>query len=285
MTIREYTQLITQTLQPLYDPREAAAVAKAYMGSRLQMPAYQLALSGDEVLTAEQILQFDADLAKLKSACPLQYVLESAEFYGMDFKVNPSVLIPRPETEELVSLVVQQCAQRDCPNVWDLGTGSGCIAVAVATQVPNAHVFATDLSASALSLAQENARQLNAKVTFACHDMRDVEHLPFALNRFDVLVSNPPYIPQRVRGEMHPNVVEHEPDMALFVPDENPLLFYEALADLGTKVLKHGGCMLMETYEDFHQELMDLFCSKGYVNGSSMLDINGKKRMFYVLWP
>lgn len=279
MTIRESIQTITTTLQPLYDAREAAAIAKAYMLERLACPAYELALRGEEPLPGTLQPQLLHDLAQLSAGRPLQYVLGQAEFYDLVFKVNEHVLIPRPETEELVQRILVDTPSGEAPTIWDVGAGSGCIAVTLATHLPQARVFASDISTGALDVAARNARALAADVTFAQHDMTDSEHLPFVGQQFDVIVSNPPYIPAAVRAEMHVNVTEHEPATALFVPDDRPLLFYEALAIIGTHCLKPGGRMYMETYEDFHQEMMALFARYNYINVESIEDINGRRRM------
>lgn len=279
MTIRESIQTITTTLQPLYDAREAAAIAKAYMLERLSWPAYELSLRGEETLDeAVQHLLME-DLPQLKLGRPLQYVLGVAYFYDLSFQVNEQVLIPRPETEELVQRILMDAQSGNDLSIWDIGTGSGCIAVTLAKHLPQARVFASDISTGALDVAARNARALAADVTFAQHDMTDSEHLPFVGQQFDVIVSNPPYIPAAVRAEMHVNVTEHEPATALFVPDNRPLLFYEALAIIGTHCLKPGGRIYMETYEDFHQEMMALFARYNYINVESIEDINGRRRM------
>lgn len=279
MTIRESIQTITTTLQPLYDAREAAAIAKSYMLERLSWPAYELSLRGEETL--DEVVQhlLMEDLPQLKLGRPLQYVLGVAYFYDLSFQVNEQVLIPRPETEELVQRILMDAQSGNDLSIWDIGTGSGCIAVTLAKHLPQARVFASDISTGALDVAARNARALAADVTFAQHDMTDSEHLPFVGQQFDVIVSNPPYIPAAVRAEMHVNVTEHEPATALFVPDDRPLLFYEALAIIGTHCLKPGGRIYMETYEDFHQEMMALFARYNYINVESIEDINGRRRM------
>ena len=282
MTIREYTRHITDTLQPLYDVHEAAAVAKAYLQARLHLPAHELVLRGNDTLPSPLIGQFNDELLLLQQGTPLQYVLGEAEFYGLTFKVSPDVLIPRPETEELVNLIVRQHRHSPTLRIWDVGTGSGCIAIALAKHLPQAEMFATDISEAALSIARANAKANKVKVTFAQHDMLDTAHLPFGDTHFDILVSNPPYIPAALRSTMHPNVVAHEPHSALFVPDDQPLLFYEALALIGTKCLNPQGSLFAETFEGYHEELERLFLSQGYNDFQSLEDINGKKRIIFV---
>ena len=279
MTIREHIHRITQLLQPLYDAHEAAAIAKAYLQARLALPAHELVLRANEALPALVERQLDADLPQLQQGTPLQYVLGEAEFYGLTFKVNPNVLIPRPETEELVDLIVRQHRHSPTMRIWDLGTGSGCIAVALAKNLSQAEVFATDISEAALAVAQKNAKANQIAIHFARHDMLDAENLPFGDTHFDILVSNPPYIPAALRSTLHSNVVEHEPHSALFVPDDQPLLFYDALVQIGKHCLTPHGKVFAETFEEYHEELNELFTQNGYTQFQSIADINGKKRM------
>ena len=282
MLIREFADTMKQNLLPLYDERETSAIVRSYLSQRLYVAPYQLALMGNDPLSESQQKLFSQDLEQLKKACPLQYVLGETDFYGCRIAVNPSVLIPRPETEELVALAVKQAGMRGMdasPNVWDVGTGSGCIAVAIAKNLPKASVFASDVSEAALQTARTNAENNGVQVTFACHDMTDAEKLPFGECRFDMIVSNPPYIPESGRTQMHGNVLDFEPHGALFVPDDDPLVFYRALAVLGRKCLKREGVILAETYEDFHPQLEKMFSAMSYGRFQSLCDINGRKRM------
>lgn len=281
MTIREHIHRITQLLQPLYDAHEAAAVAKAYLQARLHLPAHELVLRGDEPLPSALNGQLNDELLLLQQGTPLQYVLGEAEFYGLPFKVTPNVLIPRPETEELVDLIVRQHKHSPALRIWDVGTGSGCIAIALAKHLPQAEVFSSDISEAALAVARENAKSNHVAINFARHDMLDTANLPFGNTRFDILVSNPPYIPAALRSTMHRNVVAHEPHSALFVPDESPLLFYEALAQIGKGCLTPHGEVYAETFENYHDELKHLFINHGFIGFESITDINGKKRMIH----
>ena len=278
MSIRSFYHTIFNRLQPLYDSREAAAIAKQYLQAKLSLAAHELALCYDQELTEEQLQHAHTDLEDLAQGTPLQYVLGESEFYGLRLEVSPAVLIPRPETEELVQRVAEALAGHPAPSIWDVGTGSGCIAVALAKLLPKATLYATDISEEALSMARTNARNHNAPVRFALHDMHCADQLPFAETAFDAIVSNPPYIPQSTRPSLHRNVTEHEPATALFVPDDNPLLHYEALACIGQLGLKPGGMLFVETYEDFHKELSDLFRRYNYMNFQSIQDLNGKNR-------
>ena len=277
MTIKELINDITHRLQPLYDSREAAAVASLYAQTKLGMQRHELVLHGHESVDGALEAEIKRDVEQLATGCPVQYVLGETEFYGLPFKVSPAVLIPRPETEELVQMIAQRHAGAPV-RIWDVGTGSGCIAVSLAKLLPDAAVFATDISEEALAIARQNAERNGVKVTFARHDMRDTENLPFGDQRFDVLVSNPPYIPASDRAAMHRNVTDHEPGLALFVPDDDKLWCYRALARLGRRVLNPGGRICVETYHDFHDELTDLFRKNEYSEVQSFRDLNGNPR-------
>ena len=264
-------------MQPLYDEREAAAIAYLYMQHKFEMQRYELVLRGHEEVEPIKMVEIEQELEKLAQGCPVQYVLGETEFYGLPFKVNPAVLIPRQETEELVQMIAQRYAGKHV-KIWDVGTGSGCIAVTLAKMLPDAQVFATDISEEALQLARRNAELNRVEVTFARHDMADAEQLPFGEIRFDVIVSNPPYIPASDRVTMHRNVTDYEPSLALFVPDDDKLWCYSALSCLAQSTLNPDGCLYAETYHDFHNELAELFHQQGFADIQSIRDLNGKLR-------
>lgn len=282
MTIKQLTNDIIQTLQPLYDPREAAAVASWYVCARLKMERYELVLRGGESVDEALMADIQRDMEKLAGGCPVQYVLGETEFYGLPFKVTPDVLIPRPETEELVQMVVKQYEGQKV-KIWDVGTGSGCISISLAKMLPNAEVYATDISEEAFAVARQNAELNRVGVTFACHDMADDAHLPFGETRFDVIVSNPPYIPVSDRANMHKNVVDYEPETALFVPDDDKLWCYRALARLAQSTLHSGGRIYVETYHDFHDELAEMFFQHGFRDVQSIKDLNGRLRFVVMM--
>lgn len=276
-SIKEITTSIRNALQPLYDEREAAAIAYLYMQHKFEMQRYELVLRGHEEVEPIKMVEIEQELEKLAQGCPVQYVLGETEFYGLPFKVNPAVLIPRQETEELVQMIAQRYAGKHV-KIWDVGTGSGCIAVTLAKMLPDAQVFATDISEEALQLARRNAELNRVEVTFARHDMADAEQLPFGEIRFDVIVSNPPYIPASDRVTMHRNVTDYEPSLALFVPDDDKLWCYSALSCLAQSTLNPDGCLYAETYHDFHNELAELFHQQGFADIQSIRDLNGKLR-------
>ena len=276
-TIKEIVTSIRTALQPLYDPREAAAIANVYLCAKLKKERYELALHGNESVDESLLVDIQRDMERLTQSCPVQYLLGETEFYGLPFEVSPAVLIPRQETEELVQRVVEQ-SKGQSVKIWDVGTGSGCIAVSLAKMLPDAELFATDVSEEALEVARQNAECNGVGVTFARHNMRDTEHLPFEGVRFDVIVSNPPYIPASDRTAMHRNVVDYEPSLALFVPDDDKLWCYRFLAYIAQRVLVPGGRLFTETYHDFHEELTALFRQQGFEDVQSIRDMNGKLR-------
>lgn len=213
---------------------------------------------------------------------PVQYILGEAEFYGRRFYVDPSVLIPRPETEELVRLAVRHISARESPaNVLDIGTGSGCIAITLAAERKSVNVMATDISDKALGVAMANARRLKAAVTFVQHDILR-EEIP--RTDFDVIISNPPYITVEEKQAMKRNVIDYEPHSALFVPDEDPLIFYKAIALKSTAALKPGGMVAVEINENLGEQVAEVFESASYKDVRVLNDLFGKNRMVTASW-
>ena len=222
-----------------------------------------------------------ADFERLLTGEPIQYILGEAPFYGRSFGVTRDTLIPRNETEELVHLILKENPKSEL-RVLDLGTGTGCIPITLALELQNPEVYALDVSVQALAVARKNALQLGAKVEFLEGDL--LGSIP-NLALFDVLVSNPPYVPLRDQGEMHVNVLNFEPHLALFVPDEDPLVIYRAIGVWGQQLLKQGGKLYLEIYENLADELVQLLLSQGYEQLRVHLDLNGKNRMLSAIWP
>ncbi len=222
-----------------------------------------------------------ADFERLLTGEPIQYILGEAPFYGRSFGVTRDTLIPRNETEELVHKIIKENLKSGL-RVLDLGTGTGCIPITLALELQNPEVYALDVSVQALAVARKNALQLGAKVEFLEGDL--LGSIP-NLALFDVLVSNPPYVPLRDQGEMHANVLNFEPHLALFVPDEDPLVFYRAIGVLGQQLLKNGGNLYLEIYENLADELVQLLGSQGYEQLRVHQDLNGKNRMLSAIWP
>jgi release factor glutamine methyltransferase len=215
---------------------------------------------------------------RINSHEPIQYILGEAEFYGRTFKVNPAVLIPRPETEELIDVVKKYATgQKHNLRILDIGTGSGCIPITLALEIKkNTEVTSTDISEKALDTAKQNALALNAAVNFIHHDILK-EDLP--LDRIDIVVSNPPYVTESEQTAMDRNVLEHEPHLALFVPDNDPLVFYKAITKKAGKILTTDGLIAMEINERFGREVVDLLSALHFKDVQVFKDINGKDRI------
>ncbi len=214
---------------------------------------------------------------RLQKAEPIQYILNEAWFYDIPFYVNKSVLIPRPETEELVDWIIKDHQQKQDLSILDIGTGSGCIPVILKRKMPQAEVSSCDISTAALEVAQKNARKHKTEIEFIQSDFLNIENWS-SFKKTDVIVSNPPYIPQKEKGFMHDNVLAHEPHLALFVEDNNPLVFYAAIAKAGSILLNEGGLIYVEIFEGLGNETLLLFEKQGY-NTLMKKDMQGKSRM------
>ena len=215
-------------------------------------------------------------ILRLKNFEPIQYILGETEFYGLKLKVKPSVLIPRPETEELVDWIVKSNLAENC-SVLDIGTGSGCIALAVKSQMVKASVSAVDISEEALDIAVQNAMENKLNIDFFKADILNWEQ--FKWKKYDIIVSNPPYIRESEKSEMHVNVLNFEPENALFVNDEDPLVFYRSIAAFAKKNLTKNGLLFFEINENLSEEMVDLLHDSGFFGIEIRKDINGKNRM------
>ena len=276
MTYKELWQPLTS----IYDEYEARAVAK------MVLEHYGLTMS-DIVLGKEQTLpveELHAIRKRLLSGEPVQYILGLAEFGSHVFHVAPGVLIPRPETYELCQWIVGSEKRKvisDKYSILDIGTGSGCIAITLAAMYPEAQVYGWDISAEALEVARENAKRTNVNVSF---EQVDVLHLTSDIlhqtsGAFDLMVSNPPYICNKERDAMDANVLEHEPHTALFVPDDDPLLFYRAIAQFGQTALKEDGWLYFEINPLYAQDICDMLSLMSYHDIEIREDQYGKQRM------
>jgi release factor glutamine methyltransferase len=225
-------------------------------------------------LTQEKINQSVLRLLKHE---PVQYITGIAHFCGYEFLVNPDVLIPRPETEELVRMVLEDHVDQHDLKIADLGTGSGCIAISLWLRFQDAVADAFDISADALAIARNNNDALGARVSFYQADLTDPDLWPG--KNYDVIVSNPPYIPVKNKDLLPQNVARFEPATALFVPDDDPLLFYRIISDFASLRLKQAGNVYVEVHEDFADEVVELFVKTGFYPVQLRTDINGKKRM------
>lgn len=278
MTYNEMWRKLSQ----VYDEGEAKAIARLAYEVRFDLTFTDLCLGKDTQLSADDQAQAAEICSRLLRQEPVQYVLGQAEFCGHTMMVNEHVLIPRPETEELCQWVVSEMSDerlevRDF-SILDIGTGSGCIAVTLAAALPQAEVTAWDISAEALQVARENARRSGVPVTFQQVDMLNTHHVPLS-TQWELIVSNPPYICYKERAMMESNVLDHEPHTALFVPDDDPLLFYHAIAEYGQKALKVGGWLYFEINPLYADELTDMFCAMSYHDIETKEDQYGKQRM------
>ena len=238
----------------------------------------QLAMDSDfGINDSEKILNA---LALLKQQKPIQYIIGETEFYGLPFKVNESVLIPRPETEELVEWVLSKVDKNKTIHILDIGTGSGCIAISLAKNLPNSKVYGLDVSAEALKTAKLNAESNKVHVEFIKADILEVEsRRPKIDTNFDIIISNPPYVREQEKEFMNPNVLENEPHLALFVKDENPLLFYDAITQFATNNLAKEGELYFEINEYLGNAMIELLNDNNFKNIELKQDIYKKDRM------
>ncbi len=277
MILRELVREIAAALSGIYPGGEARTVAREVVCHVTGHTLTSLLVSEGEEITAREEEEVRYLVARLAEHEPLQYVIGRAWFCGRRFAVREGVLIPRPETEELVVWIVERESARSGPRMLDIGTGSGCIAVSLALTVAGAEVDATDISPAALAVAEGNARSLGAAVNFMQSDIltAEVPERPM----YDVVVSNPPYVMERERGEMERNVLDYEPDTALFVPDEDPLLFYRAVAAYARGALAVGGALYFEMNGMLGEETARMVSSMGFADVEIRCDMEGKQRM------
>lgn len=279
MAIESTKQLYDYVFRRLevYDERERRQITEIVLEYFCDVDRTSILIdSAIEPVSDEMKQEFRNVTKRINTLEPVQYVLGETKFYGFDFFVNPSVLIPRPETEELVDLIQKQFKISDTPKIVDIGTGSGCIAITLAHLLPNAEISAIDVSAEAIEIAKDNVEENEVEIKLYCGDIL-TNDLPE--KDYDVIVSNPPYITENEKALMSSNVLEHEPHLALFVPNENPLLFYNRISDLGQVSLKKGGKLFFEINEQFAQETKTMMESKGYTNVEIIKDLQDKDRI------
>lgn len=275
-TRRQIVRYIVEQIADVYDRRESEAIARIILCERLSLDYSHLLADYDAEC---QIDDLESIVADLQQARPLQHILGKAEFCGLTFEVDSSTLIPRPETEELVELVAQYC--RADAHILDVGCGSGAIAIALAHRLPAATLTAIDISEGALAVAHRNGERNGVDVTFLqCDALGDIS----SLGTFDVVVSNPPYIPLSAKAAMHRNVVDYEPHTALFVADNDPLLFYRRIAENGQKILRSGAILAFEIYEEFAADVVSLLERLGYIEPTIVRDANDKDRIVWARW-
>ncbi len=277
MNIAVYTQQAILQLQHLYPEQEIRAMIRVLLQHYGHFSSAQIHAFPDTILDETISVTLNDALQQLSSGKPLQYVTGETQFFNLPFEVNEHVLIPRPETEELVQWAVEILNKKENITMLDACTGSGCIAVALAAQFPQAMVSACDISKEALVVAHRNAKKNHVSIRFFECDI--LHRIIDADSRYSFIISNPPYIRYSEQEAMHKNVLDFEPEQALFVDDDDPLLFYQALTVLAQQTLLPGGCILVEINEAFGKETVKLFEAAGFKNVSLRKDINGKDRM------
>lgn len=272
---------LRKRLTSVYDEREAQAVARWVLDEAFGLSLTDICCGKVSQLSADDAQRLEAITRRLEQAEPVQYVLGHAPFAGHSFEVSPAVLIPRPETEELVNWAVQSAEamtaakEQTSLHILDIGTGSGCIAISVALALPQATVQAWDLSPQALTQARSNAQRLGAQVSFVQQDALQPPHHHACL---DMVLSNPPYICQCEAEDMHRNVLAHEPHMALFVPNDDPLRFYRAITRYAVEALRPGGCVLFEINALYAEATRQMMFDEGLSHIETRLDCFGKER-------
>ena len=266
---------IKSELKDLYSPDEISSLTRLILEKEFAIPFADILACKFNHLSDAEMQKLTEIVGKLKNSEPIQYILGETDFFGLAFYVNGSVLIPRPETEELVQWVLES-AENKPMKILDIGTGSGCIAVTLAKKLPSAEVHAWDISEDALEVARKNAERNGVKVIFV---KRDMLLEPVSDEKFDIIVSNPPYVTEVEKTEMQENVLNFEPHLALFVPDDNALVFYEKIADFALTNLNKDGKLFFEINRAKGADIAHLLEEKGFTNIELRKDISGNERM------
>ena len=275
----EIAELYTEKLHSLYSAGEIKQLFLMVYTHLTKKRAVYFALERQELVEEELIAKFQGILNELCTGRPVQHILGKADFYGMQLKVNASTLIPRPETEELVDIIIKKHAQQGELCVLYVGTGTGCIALALKKHLVNAEVYAMEISPDAIQIARNNAEQHQLDVQFIQADVLEWDAFMSINQQFDIIVSNPPYITPQEGEHMHKNVLQFEPYTALFVEAHAPLLFYDTIADMAKSVLKSNGLLYFEINQYLGAEMIDLLQKKGFSKVELHKDINGVDRM------
>ncbi|MEJ6980161.1 peptide chain release factor N(5)-glutamine methyltransferase [Pedobacter sp. P351] len=282
MTFAEIEKIYLDQMPGFYDHEEIKAIASLAVQHvcNISNSYYHLHKNRDLLLAQETSLIRILD--ELRFGKPVQHVLGVADFYGLRFKVNSAVLVPRPETEELVDWILSSIKEGILPDrILDIGTGSGCIPIALKKNVPASEIFAMDISIDALKVAHENCILNQVKINLLEGDILDA-NFKIPGSGFNIIVSNPPYITHREKEHMHPNVLDHDPHDALFVPDNNPLIFYDAIAKFSGDYLSQGGYLFLEINENLGDETVGLLEKTGF-KAEIKKDLQGKNRMIKAL--
>lgn len=272
-------QQFWQSLTPLYDAGEAQAIVRTVLDVEYGMTLTDIICGKVNELSSDEERNLEEIIARLQNGEPVQYVLGEADFAGRTFHVEPGVLIPRPETAELCQWIEEEVSSLEADErkqILDICTGSGCIAITLGLTIPNSEVTGWDISEDALRIAQGNVEMLkagNVRIEY-----QDALMLPKAAEAADIIVSNPPYICEKEKADMEKNVLEHEPSIALFVPDEDPLKFYRAIAEYASSALKSEGALYFEINPIYEKETREMLQSLGFKDIETKEDAFGKKR-------
>ncbi len=272
--MRQTIAHIKQSLAPLYDKAETDAIIRIIFEHIMGYSTVDIILHKDTELSSFVKQKIDNVITELLKHCPIQYIFGNTQFYGLNFKVNQHTLIPRPETQELVQMIVDENPSTDL-RVLDIGTGSGCIACSLARNMKFAQVSAVDISSEALTIARENAERLKVKVSLSECDILSAS--PQA-DSYDIIVSNPPYICEKERSSMEHNVLDYEPYSALFVPDSDPLRFYRAITNYSQKALQSNGKLYFEINSLYYREVVGLMREHSFDNVIALRDYKGNYR-------
>jgi release factor glutamine methyltransferase len=281
MTLRAFKKKFMEALSEIFPKTEIDSFFFILMEEKLNLQRIDTVLKPDFLIPEEQLADLKNILQRLQKEEPIQYILGNTEFYGLPFFVDENTLIPRSETEELVAWVIEEVAKLQSNTVTklsilDIGTGTGCIPISLAKNLPNAKITAVDISSKALEVAKKNAQLNKVTIDFIELDILTTKSLP---QEFDVIVSNPPYVRALEKVEIKNNVLENEPHLALFVADENPLIFYSQIADLAKQQLSKNGLLFFEINQYLGKETIALLEEKGFKNIELRKDIFGNNRM------
>jgi release factor glutamine methyltransferase len=280
LNLKELKTYFISSIKNLYPSEEVLSFFNLLADKQLGLSRIEIALQPEKEISKVEKLEFDKAISRLENFEPIQYILGDTEFFGLPFRVDNNVLIPRPETEELVDWIVDK-TQNNEATIIDIGTGSGCISISLAKHLPKTKVYGLDVSADALQVAKQNAELNKVDVTFVKADVLDENswEMIFKDVKFDTIVSNPPYVRVLEKKLMKPNVVKHEPDIALFVEDEDPLLFYRKIAQLSKIYLKPEGALYFEINEYLSKEMKEMLEFEGFKGVEIRKDIFKKDRM------
>ena len=284
MTLQKAEQIIAEAITGIYEKPEAENIAGILIEFITGLDRTQQVVQKKKEISGNQSMVFQEAVQRLKEYEPIQYIIKEAWFHGLKFFVDERVLIPRPETDELVEKIISYLKEtkKNKATILDIGTGSGCIAVSLKKQLPGLSVTAIDESKDALEVARINAESLQTEIEFRQINFTDKKNRA-ALPAFELIVSNPPYIPEKDKTSMHRNVLDYEPHTALFVPDNNPLLFYEAIAGFAADHLAKGGAIFLEIHEELGDAVKALFDSTSYSAVEIIKDMQGKDRIVKIV--